>query len=52
MREIIEKSIAHGSARVPPSKSDAHRKLICAAMCAGRTGHTRYVCLSGHTGDS
>ena len=37
MREIIEKSIAHGSVRVPPSKSDAHRKLICAAMCAGKT---------------
>ena len=37
MKVRIEKSRAEGTVAIPPSKSDAHRKLICAAMCPGET---------------
>ena len=35
MRVKIEKGTAYGSITAPPSKSMAHRLLICAAMCDG-----------------
>lgn len=35
MRIVIEKGIARGSVKAPPSKSMAHRLLICAAMSEG-----------------
>jgi len=35
MRVIFEKSIASGTVKAPPSKSMAHRLLICAALSKG-----------------
>ncbi len=35
MKVKIEKGIAKGKIKAPPSKSMAHRMLICAAMCDG-----------------
>ncbi len=35
MRVVIEKSVARGSLKAPPSKSMAHRLLIAAAYCSG-----------------
>ncbi len=35
MRVIFEKSVAYGSVKAPPSKSMAHRLLICAALSKG-----------------
>ena len=35
MRVIFEKSTAFGSVKAPPSKSMAHRLLICAALSKG-----------------
>lgn len=35
MKVKIEKGIAKGRIKAPPSKSMAHRMLICAAMCDG-----------------
>ena len=37
MRVEIHKSVAHGSAQVPPSKSMAHRYLIAAALAEGKS---------------
>lgn len=35
MRVVIEKSLARGTAAAPPSKSEAHRLLICAGLSGG-----------------
>lgn len=35
MRVEIEKGLAHGYVRIPPSKSAAHRYMICAALACG-----------------
>lgn len=45
MRVTIEKSRAHGAVFAPPSKSMAHRALICAALAEG-TGFVRNVGIS------
>ena len=37
MKAIIEKSYAYGTALAPPSKSYAHRLLICAALALGNS---------------
>jgi len=42
MRLMIHPSTAHGSIQAPPSKSLAHRALICAAL-AGGTGVVRGI---------
>lgn len=34
---IIEPGLAKGQVKVPPSKSLAHRSLICAALCSGQS---------------
>lgn len=37
MKVTIKKSSAHGNLNAPPSKSDAHRLIICAAMANGKS---------------
>ena len=37
MTVTIKKGVASGSVKAPPSKSMAHRMLICAAMCEGES---------------
>ena len=37
MRVTIKKGTAHGTVAAPPSKSMAHRLLICAGLCRGKS---------------
>ena len=37
MRDVIEKSTAHGQVKAPPSKSASHRLLIAAGLANGRS---------------
>ncbi len=37
MRVVINKSVGKGKINAPPSKSMAHRLLICASMCEGES---------------
>ena len=37
MKVTIQPSISHGSVKIPPSKSMAHRAIICAALANGKS---------------
>ena len=37
MKVTIQSSISHGSVKIPPSKSMAHRAIICAALANGKS---------------
>ena len=37
MKVTIQPSISHGSVKIPPSKSNAHRAIICAALSNGKS---------------
>ena len=37
MNVTIQPSMSHGSVKIPPSKSNAHRAIICAALANGKS---------------